>query len=106
MFLKVDRHGFPVSIVRHVQASETAAWRNRAAWRVKAQIAIGILEAVLENPKSALEPCEGLYSAEFRCALLSACRDEIERLRRALDDNRLLATIYGRNIPKVKGGMR
>jgi hypothetical protein len=95
---------FPAGIVRRSEARERAAWRNLAEWRVRAKVAIDVLESVLKHPESALQPCEHLYSDAFRAAFVAACKEEIERLRRAMDDNRLLASIYGRAVPPSKGG--
>lgn len=122
---------FPTAVVRQVHHAESAAWRNRAEWRVKAQIAISVLERALSDPAAFFcsdelkpMPCgadpngteakllrsenrqKAIYANELRSVFLEACQDEIDRLRLALDDNRLLASIYGRNIPKSKGGTK
>lgn len=105
-----------IGIIRHISHSESRVWRMMAGWRVKAQIAIGVLERVIASPDSVMcadELCPmpygewsrekdkttlHVYADDIRGSFVDACKEEIVRLKVALNDDRLLVSIYGRNV--------
>jgi len=94
-------------IVYQVSIEQRAAWRRMAEWRVRASIAVRILERAIESPDDFICTSADVelfrsreraqrYADSVRKSWVQSCRDEIDRLQRAMSDNKLLASIYGR----------